>query len=201
MQLSPLQQKPNFNMKWYFHLIYITAAVETIMKFCPCISCSSTEGGGLRGSGEIEFNVYSLHDVTVAYLFDTAWMFAYLKVHIHFFILSSAVHHTRTQILVFVNIDGRLYLPPDLVGLCQDTCSFCKPRFALHSRRVHRGTTVLRMQLDLKPMPSNTLRLFCKWCRRYRVKGNTGQWASELDKWILMCLKYIGKCDPLEGGT
>jgi hypothetical protein len=72
------------------------------------------EGGG---SGEIEFNVYSLHDIFVTYLFDTACMFAHPKVYIHlllsFFFLSSASHlHINSGILIF------FYLSPDLVDLC-----------------------------------------------------------------------------------
>jgi hypothetical protein len=92
------------------------------MKFCPCISCSSPQRGD-EGSGEIEFNVYSLHDVTVAYLFDIAWMFAYPKVYIHFFILSSLLHtipahrswHSSTSTVSFICLRISLVYATSLV--------------------------------------------------------------------------------------
>lgn len=75
---------------WYIYT-YITAAVEN-NEILFLYFLHFPRAWGMRGSGEIEFNVYSLHDVTVTYLFDIAWMFAYLKVYIHFFILSSLLH-------------------------------------------------------------------------------------------------------------
>jgi hypothetical protein len=69
-QLSPLQQKPNFNTKFCFHLIYITAAVNN--NEISSLYFMHLPRMGVRGSGEIEFNVYSLHDVAVTYLFDIA---------------------------------------------------------------------------------------------------------------------------------
>jgi hypothetical protein len=61
---------------------------------------------GEGSSGEIEFNVYSLHDIFVTYLFDMASMFAQPKVYtdlpppfpppapffFHFIISSTSAH-------------------------------------------------------------------------------------------------------------
>jgi hypothetical protein len=82
------------------------------------LSWSGMRAGGEEwSSGEIEFNVYSLHDIFVTYLFDMACMFAQPKVYTDLpspFFPFYHLQHFTSPFLVVYNI---LYLSPDLVDL------------------------------------------------------------------------------------
>lgn len=118
-------EKPNFSTQFCSmqYMYIVTAAVDNneilFLYFLPVLK--RYEGGGRGGdgsSGEIEFNVYSLHDIFVTYLFDMACMFAQPKVYTDLplppppFFSFYQLQHFTSSFLVVYNI---LYLSPDLV--------------------------------------------------------------------------------------
>jgi hypothetical protein len=182
--------------------IYIKLQQSTIMKFCPCISCTSPERrGGVRDSGEIEFNVYSLRDVTVMNLFDIAWMFAYLKVYIHFFILH-LLHTTPAHRSSCSSASTVSFLCLRISLVYAKTLLHSEHRDSLSTVVVYAAARQCFMSnWTSSRSPTIAYGCFPSDVGDNGVNGNIWQWESGLDKWILTCLKYIGKCDPVEGGT